>query len=151
MVKFRNLLDRESALSDVPWMIQDHYLVIQPWEACFQSSPASITKAQLWIRFPELPMEYYEADALCTVAKLVGSPKKVDVNTASAERGRFARICVEIDLSLPLVPSVELDNVLYRVEYEGLHSICFSCGKFRHMKASTVFVSYISSSSTFYG
>lgn len=47
-------------------------------------------------------------------------------------RGRFAIFCVELDLSLPLVPTVCLAGVPTAVEYEGLHQICFECGQYGH-------------------
>ena len=44
----------------------------------------------------------------------------------------FARMCVEIDLESPLIPSYNVDGNSLRIEYEGLHLICFHCGKFGH-------------------
>ncbi|KAJ1391965.1 Zinc finger, CCHC-type [Sesbania bispinosa] len=52
------------------------------------------------------------------------------------ERAKFARICVEIDLSKVLVSFFELNNRAYKVEYEGLHFICFNCGRYGHSKDS---------------
>lgn len=44
----------------------------------------------------------------------------------------YARMCVEIDLNAPLLPSYTVDGNKLRIEYEGLQQICFSCGKFGH-------------------
>ncbi|KAK9288380.1 hypothetical protein L1049_016835 [Liquidambar formosana] len=49
-------------------------------------------------------------------------------HTLRMSRGKFARISVEVDLNHPLVPKVHLGNSWQRVEYEGLHLICFTCG-----------------------
>lgn len=38
-----------------------------------------------------------------SAAKLVGTPVRVDMNTLNAERGKFARICVELDLTKPVL------------------------------------------------
>ncbi|MBA0869351.1 hypothetical protein Goshw_027206, partial [Gossypium schwendimanii] len=38
--------------------------------------------------------------------KLVGRPIKLDSNTVYTTRGKFARICIEIYLSKPLIPSI---------------------------------------------
>ncbi|KAF7811664.1 putative ribonuclease H protein At1g65750 family [Senna tora] len=50
------------------------------------------------------------------------------------ERGRFARICVEVDLSKHLLAKFTLRKKTRRIEYEGLHMICFSCGVYGHRK-----------------
>lgn len=42
-------------------------------------------------------------------------------------------MCVEVDLSKPLLPYYIIKGIEYIVEYEGLHSLCFSCGKFGHI------------------
>lgn len=39
--------------------------------------------------------------------------------------GQFARICVEVNLAKPLVPHVIVRGEKFKLEYEGLHSICF--------------------------
>ncbi|KAF7823170.1 uncharacterized protein G2W53_021314 [Senna tora] len=49
-------------------------------------------------------------------------------------RGKFARIYVEINLKKQLVPQVEVRGRSYAVEYEGLHLICFHCGRYGHSK-----------------
>ena len=44
----------------------------------------------------------------------------------------YARMCVEVDLNAPLLPSYSVDGHNLKIEYEGLHLICFSCGIFGH-------------------
>ena len=41
-------------------------------------------------------------------------------------------MCVEVDLSKPLIPAFLLAGKKYCVEYEFLHYLCFSCGKVGH-------------------
>lgn len=40
-------------------------------------------------------------------------------------RGRFARICIEVDLMKKLVPKTQIRMRKYKVEYEGLNLIYF--------------------------
>lgn len=79
-------------------------------------------------------MEYYEPEVLHKIAKMVGHPIKMDINTALANRAKYARICVEVDLELPLLPEFELRGKSYAIEYEYIYSICFNCGKVGHRK-----------------
>ncbi|CAN1818831.1 hypothetical protein LINPERHAP1_LOCUS28511 [Linum perenne] len=90
----------------------------------------------VWIRFPHLPIQLYHKQILSSLGNLIGRTVRMDHNTQTAERGKFARIAVEIDLNEPLVTGVELDGAWQRVEYENLPELCFSCGKVGHEKGS---------------
>jgi len=54
------------------------------------------------------------------MAAAVGRPIRVDSNTLDVRRGRFARVCIEIDLEKPVVGRVWLQGHWYKVEYEAL-------------------------------
>ncbi|KAL4343376.1 hypothetical protein AHAS_Ahas11G0072200 [Arachis hypogaea] len=62
----------------------------------------------------------------------IGTILKIDRATSICSRGRFTRICVEIDLSKKLVPQISVLGSTLNIEYEGLHLICFSCVKYAH-------------------
>lgn len=57
---------------------------------------------------------------------------KVDHNTLKVSCGRFARVCVEIDLTKPMIGRICVEGKWYRIEYEGLHIICSHCGCYGH-------------------
>ncbi|CAN1301032.1 hypothetical protein LINPERPRIM_LOCUS24781, partial [Linum perenne] len=48
------------------------------------------------------------------------------------EEGKLARLCFEVDLSKPFLYKYHLRRRVQRIEYEGLHTICYSCGCFCH-------------------
>lgn len=133
MVKFDMPADREKALSDGPWMLYDHYLAVSQWTPEFVSPEAKVDRTTVWIRFPGLNLVYYDESVLLALASAVGKPIKVDTNTLKVQRGRFARICVEIDLNQPVVGKVWVDGFWYKVSYEGLHIICSNCGCYGHL------------------
>jgi hypothetical protein len=132
MVKCELLADRENIVSEGPWMLFDHYLAVARWTPDFASPQAKVEKTLVWIRFPGLNLLYYDESVLLGLASVVGTPIKVDNNTLKVERGRFARICVEIDLTLPVVGKVNVNGHWYKVQYEGLHIICGNCGCYGH-------------------
>jgi hypothetical protein len=132
MVKCELLADREKIVSEGPWMLFDHYLAVARWTPDFASPQAKVEKTLVWIRFPGLNLLYYDESVLLGLASVVGTPIKVDNNTLKVERGRFARICVEIDLTLPVVGKVNVNGHWYKVQYEGLHIICGNCGCYGH-------------------
>jgi hypothetical protein len=133
MVKCNLLADREKIMSEGPWMIFDHYLAVAQWSPAFASPTAQVEKTLVWIRFPGLNLLFYDESFLLALASTIGTPVKVNTNTLNVERGRFARICVEIDLTKPVVGKVWINGHWYKVQYEGLHIICAACGCYGHV------------------
>lgn len=112
-----------------------HYLTVTKWRPYFNPSNAAINKTLVWIRLPNLLAELFDYSLLMDVGNMVGKAVKVDENTLTVNRGRYARICVELDLTKTLIPMVKVngpENLLHRIEYERLHAVCFKCGRFGH-------------------
>ncbi|KAL6125131.1 hypothetical protein ACLB2K_073191 [Fragaria x ananassa] len=88
----------------------------------------------LWVRILDLPVKFFKDFTAAKIGKILGDVVKVDPLTIGQSRGKFARVCIEIDLSKPLRPVVEVQNIAYHVVYEGISMICFECGCFGHPK-----------------
>lgn len=58
----------------------------------------------------------------------------MDKLTSLHDMGKFARMCVELDLKKPLFSHIFIRGHMLFLEYEGCHSICFGCGKYDHKK-----------------
>ncbi|XP_056685537.1 uncharacterized protein [Spinacia oleracea] len=86
----------------------------------------------VWIRIEELPVEYYDKDALFEIAKLVGKPIRVDYATDKITRAKFARVCVETDLLNPLITRVWVGGQWQQIVYENITSL-FKCGRIGHV------------------
>ncbi|XP_031126652.1 uncharacterized protein LOC116028935 [Ipomoea triloba] len=129
---FDSKIDYLHVLLDGPWKLFDNYLVTQRWEPEFRPRTAKLSKMAVWVRLPDLPMEYFRDDTIRAILENVGKPLKLDRTTAVAAKGRFARAAVEVDLNKPLVSEVLVMNYAQLVEYEGLHVICFNCGVVGH-------------------
>ncbi|XP_021846032.1 uncharacterized protein [Spinacia oleracea] len=106
LFRFTQPDDFERALFGGPWFILDHYLMISTWKPNFRPSKDGFDTMSVWIRIDELPVEYYDKEALFAIAQLVGKPIRVDYATDKVTRGRYARVCVEIMLSKPLITKV---------------------------------------------
>ncbi|XVF01096.1 hypothetical protein REPUB_Repub04eG0058600 [Reevesia pubescens] len=100
----------------------------------FRSEDATITSVAAWIRFPGMPLEYYDYEILNRMGNLLMQTLMIDRNTLTASRGRYARICAEINLTKPLVLRIFIGGRWQKVEYEGLGMVCFACGRFGHSK-----------------
>lgn len=59
---------------------------------------------------------------------------RVDRSNASADRGQFTRLSVDIDLSKPLLSKFWLKSKIWRIQYEGIKMICYKCGKLGHVE-----------------
>lgn len=86
------------------------------------------------MRLPELPIEYYDEEALHDIGNAIGPMLRVDVNTFMEKRGRFARICVQVDVDKPLVRTIIIGSKMLQVVYKGVSSMCFSCGQLGHRR-----------------
>ena len=66
------------------------------------------------------------------IGQMVGRVFRIDYNTETTVRGKFARIAVEIPLDKPLVSQFVLDGKVQRVEYDPDHMLLvwkiWSCG-----------------------
>lgn len=47
-------------------------------------------------------------------------------------RGQYIRLCVEVDITKPLLSKFQLNGRVLGIQYEGLRQICFKCGTLGH-------------------
>lgn len=134
VVRFMSKEEYERALFDGPWIIADHYLAVSRWYHDLEPKHFHVNNLAVWVRFLNLPMDYYKQSFLWKIASRIGKPLRVDMTTLSAVRGRFARVCVEVDLSKPLLAKFRLKKRIRKIVYEGMHVICFDCGRYCHSK-----------------
>lgn len=86
----------------------------------------------VWIRLPELPIEFYDRLVLQEIGSAIGPVLRIDAYTASGSRGSYARLCVQVDLEKPLINMIRIGKCRQSVLYEGISALCFSCGRLGH-------------------
>ncbi|CAI0446129.1 unnamed protein product [Linum tenue] len=64
------------------------------------------------------------------IGQAIGIPIRVDRATELGARGKFARVCVEVDLTKPLLSQFKIEGVTYLIQYEGIENICSNCGMY---------------------
>jgi len=134
LTRFSLREDYDAILKKGPWFIDEHFLSIRPWEPNFRLATANVSSIAVWIRLNELPIEYYNEVALVQIGKSIGTILRIDTHTASETRGRFARLCVQIDVTKPLVTGIFIGKFEQSVSYEGIHRLCFDCGRVGHQR-----------------
>ncbi|XP_031115746.1 uncharacterized protein LOC116019614 [Ipomoea triloba] len=132
VARFDNKTDYLHVLLDGPWKIFDNYLLTQRWVPNFKARTSKFEKMAVWVRLPELSVEYFRNDTIKSILENVGKPLKLDRTTIAREKGRYARAAVEVDLNKLLISEVLVGNEVQIIEYEGLHVVCFGCGVVGH-------------------
>lgn len=132
LIKFSLKEDHAKVLKGNPWFVGEHYLSIRGWEPNFRSKTASLSAVTMWVRLPNLPIEYYELSMLWDISKAIGPVLRIDTHTALEMRGRFTRLCVQVNFDKPIVKIVKVGGIDQPVQYEGISSLCFSCGRVGH-------------------
>lgn len=69
-------------------------------------------------------MLYYDENASKAIFFYIGTLVKINNKIALATRGKFTRVCIEIDLNRPLIGRILLKWQI--AKYEGLHTVYFS-------------------------
>lgn len=71
-----------------------------------------ITSLPVWVRFPWLAVEYYTEEWLRKAEDTLGRTIKVDKSTLATSRGKFVRVCMEIDLDKHLMATYRMRGVV---------------------------------------
>ncbi|CAN1301490.1 hypothetical protein LINPERPRIM_LOCUS24977 [Linum perenne] len=62
VVKFETIADYERAMFGGPWMINEHYVVIQEWRPYFRPDETLLSTLRVWVRLSKIPFEYFLCD-----------------------------------------------------------------------------------------
>ncbi|CAI0561091.1 unnamed protein product [Linum tenue] len=117
-------------------MIGEHYITVRPWRRNFNPKLAEVASTMVWAKLPDLPREFINREAVERIASRIGRPIRVNRSTQTGDRGRFARVSVEVDLTKPLLSQYKIEGITYYVEFEGLHNICTECRRYGHSKTT---------------
>ncbi|KAI9117428.1 hypothetical protein K1719_011594 [Acacia pycnantha] len=79
IVSFSNKEDKEYAFQEGPWMIDDHYLIVQRWRPNFNPGKADLKCIiAAWVHLPDVPFEFYNVESLRRIGNMIGKMIKVD-------------------------------------------------------------------------
>ncbi|XP_042521277.1 uncharacterized protein LOC122094739 [Macadamia integrifolia] len=86
------------------------YVRFQRWCPDFNIHEKPVNKALIWVRFPELPLEYWHEKVLLTMAKVVGRPVELDQRTKQVLYGNFTRVLVEINVQSERLEEIQVER-----------------------------------------
>ncbi|CAN0919977.1 hypothetical protein LINGRAHAP2_LOCUS31768 [Linum grandiflorum] len=126
LVRFRAKEDCEIAVTSGPWMLGEIYITVHRWHKGFNPWDSTITKTLVWIQLPE----FYYPEAVMRITSKIGKPIRVDRATKEGARAKYARVCVEVDLTRLVLSKFKIEGIRYFIGYEGLNDLCTHCGKY---------------------
>ncbi|CAN1141727.1 hypothetical protein LINPERHAP2_LOCUS12662, partial [Linum perenne] len=94
-----------------------------------------LRKLLTWVHLLKLPIHFFNQLAVTRIGNYIGRTVRLDLATTEGARGRYARVCVEVDLSKPLLGKYMIENRTFLVEYESLENIYETCGIYGHKTA----------------
>lgn len=92
-----------------------YHLAIYQWRPNFRKNLFKQEKMFIWIQFSNLPIEYINGEALVKFARAIERPIKMDIRTSGITRGRYARVCIEVDTRIPLPTFIRIKKIKQEV------------------------------------
>ncbi|XP_043720887.1 uncharacterized protein LOC122668374 [Telopea speciosissima] len=74
-------------------------LRFQRWRSDFDVNTKHQSRKLVWVRFPDLPYEYWHPNILFSLAKALGNPIVLDRRTKEISMGFFARVLVDMEIT----------------------------------------------------
>ncbi|XP_028552874.1 uncharacterized protein LOC114580217 [Dendrobium catenatum] len=127
---------RDAVLCGGPWFFSGNIIGLDRWTPSFSPNSMTGLSSQIWIRLPQLPLQYWDLHNVMRIASQFGTPLWIDAQTGIEGRREYARVCVRLDLAKQLQTGTWVNGwkgrFYQRVEYEGLGMSCFGCGHVGH-------------------
>ncbi|WOL20094.1 hypothetical protein Cni_G28896 [Canna indica] len=131
--KFENEKDYWNTFGGGPWFLRGQALSLIPWKDSFQPLTEFISSVGAT---PGVTIRVFESKYSTTNCCWMGRPIKIDEYTKLGARGKFARICILLDIMKPLEQGIWIDskddNFFQTVAYENIPNLCYVCGKVGH-------------------
>lgn len=103
------------------------FFTIREWVPSFVPDESTLTHTAIWVRLPQLPIEYYDKSILEKVGQNQGNLLKIDACTSATLRGRYVNIFIEIPLETSVRTVVTIGSHKQKVIYEGDGIMCKGC------------------------
>jgi len=138
VVEFGSARDMERVLSGAPWMVKKYVVLLQEYDATLSASSIVFDKVEMWVRILDLLLGWMNREKGARVMDMIGKVVSMDVDSDGKASGAFLRARVSIEIDRPIRRGIFLrlkrgeEPKWFKVQYEKLPYICFSCGKLGH-------------------
>ena len=135
--RFRDPDARDWVTESGPWHLAGRPFILRAWKPGMDMLNIQFTTIPIWVKFYNIPLEYWTNTSLGYIASVVGNPLHLDSLTENQSKLSFARICVEVgvDCEFPKSVLLEMGNgkcTTIRIEYPWVPQCCSNCKLFGH-------------------
>ena len=135
--RFRDPEARDWVMDAGPWHLAGRPFILRAWKPGMDMLNIQLSTIPIWVRFYNIPLEYWTSTCLGHIASTIGIPLHLDPLTENQTKLSFARICTEVGVDCEFPKSVLLDrgNGSYftiRIEYPWVPQCCSECKRFGH-------------------
>ncbi|XP_062080815.1 uncharacterized protein LOC133785612 [Humulus lupulus] len=139
IVKFNDEATRDFVLENGVVQFDRKPVIVRPWTQELDSIRL-VHSVPLWIRLPDLGLQYWGKNCLSALVSTIGKPIMVDKFTKDRSMIKFARVLVEMDITDDppfIIHFVNERGQLQEqfVEYEWLPIKCSTCKGYGHNAA----------------
>ncbi|XP_062118626.1 uncharacterized protein LOC133832274 [Humulus lupulus] len=140
MVKFRDEATPDMILEAGVIHFDRKPVILRPWAIDIENLK-SIKSVPVWIRLPDLGLQYWGTKCLSALVSTIGKPIMIDKVTKDQSMIKFARILVDMEISETLPKFINYINERGQVmdqliDYEWLPTKCSNCKKLGHTTSS---------------
>lgn len=107
-MNFSCILDPNRAFEGMPYFYNQFDLFIKPWHVGFYSMEELPSKVPIWVHLPWMSLECWRRDILQLISMVLRKPIGPSQQTLHKRIFSYVCVCVEIDLSNPLLDSIDL-------------------------------------------
>ncbi|GAA0164481.1 hypothetical protein LIER_39796 [Lithospermum erythrorhizon] len=135
--RFNSLEDREKVVRGGPYMAWGKTLMLKVVEEGMALDDDLFLDIPLWVKFYNVPLEFWNPKGLGKIASKLGRPLYSDQITNEYSRATYARILVEVDVRHEPIYDYNVrkpNGNCYTqiVSYENFPDYCYHCKVFKH-------------------
>ncbi|KAL0014215.1 hypothetical protein SO802_001284 [Lithocarpus litseifolius] len=133
---FDNVGEVDRILKNQPWSFDKHLVMLQRYNSDIPVRDLVFQKTLFWVQVHDIPMRFMKRKVAEEICDTIGEVQK-STGAVDEEGGHFIRVCVLIDISLPLcrgrlITAENGGKIWIRFKYERLPNFCFWCGRLNH-------------------
>lgn len=137
LFRIPNISTRNRVITQMLWQIEGKTMFVAKWEPGFIPAKPELTSAPIWLELRKVPYQFFNEEALESIASLVGEPKYLHPATANKTNLEVAKVFTIIDPRKPLPEAVnaqfetgEICRVL--VSSPWMPPVCEHCKEIGH-------------------
>lgn len=101
MIQFGSMVEKKRILNSGPWFFNKTILLLECPNRVCQPKDLNFKYVTFWVHLCNLPLIYMNKQFIAEIGKRVGEVVEVDQNASGEYWGKFARVRIKIDITVP--------------------------------------------------